>query len=183
MSAGYPTPGVVLPVSRPRAPSAASAQTLVLVAWILQAIAVAIFLGGIGFLVVYSALYPYPYAALAVTGAVGLAVLLGAFLYLAYALSYVRIRDGHLAEAQTATLVIGILSLFAGVLPGVLYIIGYVKISDALREESSGLLLGAPAVYGFPPPPGPTLTCPGCGRIYAVGSVAFCPACGRKMPT
>lgn len=180
MSVSYPAPGVSLRIARVPSPSASSAQTLILVAWILQAIAVAIFLGGIGFLVVYSALYPYPYAALAVAGGIGLGILLGAFLYLAYTLSYERVRAGQLAEAQTPTLVIGILSLFAGVLPGIFYILGYVKIGDAIHEEGPGFA-GSPATYGpaFPPPP--AATCAGCGRAYAVGSVAYCPACGRKL--
>ncbi len=176
----YPGARAPFAVAPPPSPSASSAKTLVLVAWILQAIAAAIFLGGIGFLVVYSVLYPYPFAALAVAGGLAAAVLLGAFLYLAYTLSFERIRNGQLAEAQTPTLIIGVLSLFAGVLPGIFYILGYVKIGDALREQSWWFPGGAP-FSPAPPPPAPPVVCGGCGRSYAPGSAAFCPACGHKL--
>ncbi|HYK93682.1 MAG TPA: hypothetical protein VEY07_06535 [Thermoplasmata archaeon] len=179
MSAGYATPPVTsLPASRYRPPSASTAESLVLVALILQVIGGVIGLGGIAYLFGFSLLYPFPYAWAAVTAAAAVAVVVIAFLYLAYTLSYQRIQRGEYQEAQAPTLVIGILSLFAGILPGIFYILGYVKLGDAIREQGG-------YGYGYPLPPPPTtpasIACRACGRVSPMGQFAFCPGCGQRL--
>lgn len=178
MSAAYPAPSVISN-ARLRPPSASSAESLVLVGLILQVIGGVILLGAIAWLTGFSILNPFPYWWAAVSAALGVGVVVLVFLYLAYTLSYLRIRGGEFEAAQTPTLVIGILSLFAGVLPGIFYLIGYVKLGDAVREQSSST---TPSGYS---PSGtamaPMVACRGCGRVHPFGAYAFCPACGQKL--
>lgn len=179
MSAGYATPPVTsLPASRYRPPSASSAESLVLVALILQVIGGVLLLGGIAYLFGFSILYPFPFAWAAVTAAASVGVVVVVFLYLAYTLSYQRIQRGEYQDAQTPTLVIGILSLFAGILPGIFYILGYVKLGDAIREQGG-------YGYGYPVPAPPaalaSIACKSCGRASPVGQFAFCPGCGQRL--
>jgi hypothetical protein len=176
MSAGYPSPTTVFPAPRIRPPSAGSAETLVLIALILQVIGGVLLIGGILFLFGWAAYHPFAFAWLVVlvAGIVGGAAIL--FLYLAYTLSYQRIQRGDYAGAQTPTLVIGILSIFLGLIPGILYLVGYSKLSDAIREQQ-------PTAW-YPAPGGPqySLTaCRGCGRVYPTGQFQFCPNCGQKV--
>lgn len=186
MSVGYPSPGAVYPAARTRPPSAGTAETLVLVALILQIIGGIILIAAIGFVLGFSVLHSFPYAWAAVTAVVGVAAVVVVFLYLVYTLSYQRIRRDEFQAAQTPTLVLGILSLFAGIVPGILYIIAYVKLGDAVREQQP-VLLPLPYVtgYGMPPPPPPysQVACRGCGRVYVVGQFGFCPNCGQKLGT
>jgi hypothetical protein len=179
MSAAYPTSNVGWPVGRPRSPSGNSAETLVLIALILQVIGGVILLGAIAFLFGFSVLHPFPYAGFAVAAALVVGALVVVFLYFAYTLSYHRIQMGEYDAARTPTLVIGILSLFFGLLPGIFYLIGYVKLDSAIREQQGA----NPGALGFAPgfAPGAQVSCKGCGRVYPVGMYAFCPACGQKM--
>jgi hypothetical protein len=179
MSAGYPAPTTVFPTPRLRPPSANSAETLVLLALILQVIGGVILIGAIAWLFGFTILYPFPYAWVAVTASVAVGVLVLVFLYFAYTLSYQRIQRGDYAGAQTPTLVIGILSLFAGILPGIFYLVAYVKLGNAIREQGRYV-----PGYGTPPPAAPAtplLACRGCGRVYPLGQFAFCPSCGQKL--
>ena len=176
MSAGYPSPTTVFPNPRLRPPSAASAETLVLIALILQIIGGVLLTGGILFLFGWAAYHPFPFAwlALIVAGVVGgLAIL---FLYFAYTLSYLRIQRGDYMGAQTPTLVIGILSIFLGLIPGILYLVGYSKLSDAIREQQ------VPGDYLAPGgTPYSQTACRGCGKAYYTGQFPFCPNCGQKL--
>jgi hypothetical protein len=179
MSTGYSVPRTVFPTPGLRPPSAGSAETLVLVALILQVIGGAILIGAIAWLFSFSVLYPFPVAWVAVTASVAVGVLVLVFLYFAYTLSYRRIQRGDYLGAQTPTLVIGILSLFAGILPGIFYLVGYMKLGEAIREQR-GYVPG----YGTPPPATPAVpqvACKGCGRVYPLGQFAFCPSCGQKL--
>jgi hypothetical protein len=181
MSAAYPTPTAGYPTPRLRPPSAGTAETLVLVALILQIIGGVILIGGILFLFGWTAYHPFPFAWLAVTvaGVIGAVTVL--FLYLAYEYSYLRIQRGDYTSAQAPTLVLGVLSLFLGVIPGILYLIGYVKLLDAIREQQPGPMAYGPG-YTAPAMPIPAQTaCRGCGRVYLVGQFPFCPNCGQKM--
>jgi len=176
MSAGYPNPSVVFPAPKVRPPSAGSAETLVLGALILQMIGAVFLIGGILFLFGWAAYHPFPFAWLAVLVAVlvgGVAVL---FLYFAYTLSYRRIQQGDYVGAQTPTLVIGVLSIFLGLIPGILYLIGYSKLSDAIREQQTfpGLTVPGGVMYS-------QTACRGCGRVYFTGQFGFCPNCGQKL--
>lgn len=185
MSLGYPAAGVSYPVARGRPPSASTAETLVLVALILQIIGGIILLAAMGVLFGFSILHPYAYAWVAVTAAVAIGVVVVVFLYFAYTLSYLRIRRDEYQAAETPTLVLGIFSLFLGVLPGIFYLIGYVKLADAIREQQGPIPPPYAVGYGMlpPPPPYAQVACKGCGRVYAVGQFGFCPNCGQKMGT
>jgi hypothetical protein len=178
MSAGYPSPTTVFPAPRLRPPSAGSAETLVLIALILQVIGAVLLIGGILFLFGWAAFHPFPFAGLValVAGVIGGAAIL--FLYFAYTRSYLRIQQGDYAGAQTPTLVIGILSIFLGLIPGVLYLVGYSKLSDAIREQQYPVPYGAPPVTMYS-----QTACRGCGRVYYTGQFAFCPNCGQKLGT
>jgi hypothetical protein len=183
MSAAYPTPPVALPTPHFRPASAGSAETLVLVALILQVIGAVVLIGAILLLFGYAAFHPFAFAWLVVLIAAmvgGVALL---FLYFAYEYSYRRIQYGDYAGAQAPTLVIGILSLFLGIIPGILYLVGYVKLSDAIREQQMPPVTYGPAP-GFAPsvaPAVPQIACRGCGRVYPIGQFPFCPNCGQKI--
>ncbi len=167
MPAAYPTSTAV--ASAPFRPaSGGAAEGLVLVGLILQVVGGLILLGGIGWLFGFSLLYPYPYWWVALPAAGGVAAVVVVFLYLVYTLSYARIRRQEYAAAQTPTLVLGILSLFVGIVPGILYLLAYVKLGDALREQSAAVPL-------------PQVACRSCGRVHPVGAFTFCPNCGQKI--
>ncbi|MGP8158233.1 MAG: hypothetical protein ACLPWO_01275 [Thermoplasmata archaeon] len=177
-----PAPALYLtPPNRP--PSAGTAETLVLVALILQVIGAVIV---IGLLVLLFGFTAYHFLRVAwvvglVAGVIGAIALL--FLGCAYQYSYVRIQRGQYQEAQAPTLVIGILSLFLGLIPGILYLVGYVKLGDAVREQQMPPSNYGTA-YGFAPPPGaavPMVACRQCQRVYYVGQFPFCPNCGQKL--
>ena len=179
MSAAYPTAPQLFPTNRLRAPSGSTAETMILVALILQIIGAVVLLIGITWLLGFSILNPYPYAWVAVSAAVGVGVVAVVFLYFAYTLCFERTQRGEYQEAKDPTLVIGILSLIFGILPGIFYIIAFVKLGDAVREQQALLhpQMAWPAMY----PPAAPMACIGCGRVYPTGQFAFCPGCGRKL--
>jgi hypothetical protein len=158
-----------------RSPSGQTASTLVLVGLVLQVIGGLFLLGGIAFLFGFSLLHPYPFWGAALAGGAGVAAIVIVFLYCAYTYAYQPIQRGDYARAQGPTLVLGILSLFLGVIPGIFYLIAYVKLGDAVRE-GAGYGWGSPAGYAAP-----SIACVGCGRISPAGAFAFCPGCGRKL--
>jgi hypothetical protein len=197
----YGTPGGY----RPKPPSQGTAETLILVAFILQIIfsAVYLFIGAIGLLAGVFFFF-------AIGG--GAILLLAAFvivvpvlmLYLAYRYSYVRARDGDFAGARGPTLLLGIVGLFfGGIIVGVLYIVAYVKLGDAETESRSvgGWPGGAPAYpyhapygygpgYGYGGGYGPAYQYGHPGAAPATGGVPYapppsapvattCPRCGR----
>lgn len=177
MAASYPNPPVLYPSAPSRPVSAGTARSLVLAAMTLQSIFAALVLGGAIALAVQSVLHPFPnsWAAILGVGLWGGGILV--LVYLTYVLSYLRIGRGEFAPAQAPTLVIGIVSLFVGLIPGILEIVGYVKIGDAIREQQTY----APGAT-LPPGAGfPMIACKSCGRVYAMSQFAFCPACGQKL--
>jgi hypothetical protein len=177
---------VSLPAVRTRPPSASTAETLVLVALILQVLA-AVFLGvGLLWLVGLTIFLPFPFAWVAVIVLGSVVLVAGLFLYLAYEFSYQRIRRGDYQAAQSPTLILGIISLFFGILPGVLYLVGYAKLGDAVREQQGFTWGGYPAPgYAAPaypvPPPLSSIACTRCGRVWPMGQFAYCPSCGQKF--
>lgn len=132
-------------------------------------------IGGLSWFFGYSAFHPFPYLWAAAIGGTVIAALVVVFLYFAYTLSYQRIQRGEYEAARAPTLVIGILSLFVGLIPGIFYLIGYAKLDSAAREQQ------------FPPTgalvPGSMVACKSCGRVYALGQFTFCPSCGQKLTT
>jgi hypothetical protein len=184
MCAAYAPASVTYPVSRARPPSAGTAETLVLIAFIFQVIAAVVVVGLLllffGF-TVYNPVRATWALAIAASVVGGLSLV---FLYCAYEYSYLRIQRGQYHEAQAPTLVIGILSLFLGLIPGILYLVGYLKLGDTIRELQ--MPVGYGPAYGFPYTPGasaPQIACRGCGRVHFVGQFPFCPNCGQKLAT
>ena len=102
VSASYPGPSGVVPANPVRSPSGGSAETLVLIALILQVIGAAILIVGLGVLFGFSILRPFRFAALAVTVAVSIAVVALVFLYCAYEFSYRHIQRGEYLPSEDA---------------------------------------------------------------------------------
>jgi hypothetical protein len=155
----YPAPAL--------APSARTAKTLILIAFILQAIEVAFFL-----LIGVADLFA-PFLSLV---ALGFGVIGILWLVVVYLFAYRRTAAGAYASAQTATLVFGILSLVTlSLVSGILYLVAYAELSNAQAQPISG----APTWGGPPPPPGARY-CSTCGRANAPHH-NFCQACGSRL--
>lgn len=183
---------------RPQPPSQGTAETLVLIAWVLQLIfsIVSIVFGALFLL--GGALFIFFAAAgatLLLIGGLLIAVPV-VMLFVGYEYSYSRIKQGDFAGAQGPTLLLGILGLFlGGIIVGILYLIGYVKVGDALNESRAPTAWSgygtAPYGYGAPMPGygPPTVVYPGTpGGPPLSGGVAYaappavaqtCPRCGR----
>ena len=158
---------------RGESPSAGTAKTLILVGLILDIILEVILVTvGLLFLVV------------PILGALVLGLALIGFVWIAlvWVFSYQRVVEGDYEGARTPTLVFAILSLVtAGVIPGVLFLIAYIKLGDALRE-------GAVPYPAWAAPPAPLLSgavagtrfCSYCGRANAATG-AYCQACGAPL--
>ncbi len=160
--------------------SADTAETLILIGLIFQVITVVLLLAvGLLFLIV-------PFQG-------GIVIFLAFFgfiwVILVYIFSYARTREGEFDGARTPTLVFGILSLLSvGILSGVLYIIAYVKLGDAIDEaEASRTAFPTAPVYGnpFAPPirppymaAPPLATAPPTAPPAGAGS-RFCWSCGQ----
>ena len=126
-------------------------------------------------------------------GALLLVVIIGVFLLfvgflgiiwllIVYFFSYRPVVDGRFEQARTPTLLVAILSLLTvNLLSGILYLIAYVKLGDAVREMQT-VSMPPP---GFPQAPlqtQPARVCLGCGRVLQTPTPAFCPACGKQVP-
>lgn len=170
--------------ARPTPPSATAAESLVLVALILQAIGGVILLGVLAWALGFSVLFPIPLPLPVLWVGVGLAIGVGAvvvaFLYFAHRLVYLRIRQGEFVAAQTPCLVFGVLSLAAGVVPGIFYLIAYVKLGDAVRERFAEL----PSAWFLHPTAAVSepVRCPSCGHAGPLPTFLSCPACGTRQP-
>lgn len=183
MSVGYPGSAASYSTPRLRPPSAGTAESLVLVALILQVIGGVLVFIGIAALLGVSYVHPFAHAWAVAIVAATVGALVVVFLYFAYTLSYQRIQRDDYFGAQAPTLIIGILSIFLGLVPGILYLVGYVKLGDAIRESQAPPPGYGPA-YGMPfsaAYPTAQIACKGCGRVYPVGQFPFCPNCGQKM--
>jgi hypothetical protein len=159
-------------------PSGGTAKSLVLVGLILDLIFEVVLLGvGLLFLIV-----PFLGALL-----LGFALIGFVWIALIWVYSYDRIRNGDYEGARTPTLVFAILSLITfSLIPGILFLIAYVKLGDAMRESGPvAPAWGAPAA---PPPPIPSAAsglaaprfCSHCGRANP-GAGAFCQGCGAPL--
>ncbi|MHB1887081.1 MAG: hypothetical protein ACYCVV_19160 [Acidimicrobiales bacterium] len=103
-------------------------------------------------------------------------------LFLAYTMSYRRTRNGEYQAARIPTLAFAILSfLTVNIIAGILYIIGYVKLGDAAREQTqqAGAAGGMPTGTGYNPmassPPG----APSPGTAPSPSAAPNCPKCGQ----
>jgi len=110
------------------------------------------------------------------------------------ALTFSNIEKGHYTEAHTASLVLGILGLFFGLLiGGIFFLLAYGKLGELIHPQPSYGFQPYPHNYPqqFPeaPPPQPSPAfnpmnqrfCVNCGRPVLAGS-KFCPNCGKELP-
>ncbi len=165
-----------------RAPSRSgeTAKTLILIGLILDLIGEAILLA-VGAL----------FLAVSVFGGLllGVAAIGLLWVILVWVFSYARVREGDYQGARTPTLVFAILSLISfALIPGVLFIIAYAKLGDAISES-----VGTPPAWSVqptPPIPTPVATatplasasrfCSHCGRANSATS-GFCEGCGAPL--
>lgn len=193
----YPAPvGTSLPYS----PSGSEAKTLILVGLIFQVIFTGFTLLVLLGLSALLGLAIFGVALLILFA--GVAVVAIFLLYAAYAWCYERTARGDYEGARTPTLVLGILGIFlGGIIVGVLYLIGYMKLGDAVRERSvifvqvpmvmvpsvafpfaspSGYPIG---VGGAPSPAGAALQSSGGYATFSTPTAAstppFCSRCGK----
>jgi hypothetical protein len=184
----YGTPGAANYVP----PSASTAKTLILVGLILELIFALLFLFAFGLSAIFFAsvtgvfpVFAIIYIAFGVLGFIWLALI--------WLFSYKPVREGRYEAAKTPTLVFAILSLVTlSIISGVLYLIAYIKLGDAIREQQmppQGYPGAAPMMaptmpYGTAPmqpaqPPmqsmAPTPPASGTGATSGV----ICPKCGK----
>jgi len=154
-----------------------TAKTLVLVGLILYIIGVVV-LALLGFLLLI----------LTVVGGILLVFAIIGFVWVAlvWIYSYDRIREGDYEGARTPTLVFAILALITlGIIPGVLWLIAYVKLGDALREATAYTPAWAAPNPAPPLSPAPSPTpggvfCSHCGRPNPPTGL-FCQGCGAPL--
>ncbi len=164
-------------------PSGSTAKTLILVGLILQLIFAFIYVFAIGAaaLVVASFGVGFPVFAVAFLafGALGFV-----WLILVWMLSYRPVTEGRYEQARTPTLIFAILSFVTlNIIPAVLYLIGYIKLGDAVREQQ----MPPPGYAGAPqmatpmavPPPGYAPVAPMAAAAPAAPAAPVCPRCGR----
>jgi hypothetical protein len=165
--------------------SAATARTLILAALILQGLTVLILL----ILGLYLLAFP-------ILGGVVLFLAFLAFIWLIllYVFSYSRVEDGDYEGALIPTLVFAILALVTGgIASGILLLIGYLKLNDALDEGAASRTIpkpaaGSPYVPLHPTPANPPFSpppaagsAPASSRLVAESN--FCQNCGRPTAT
>jgi hypothetical protein len=117
------------------------------------------------------------------------------WLLLVYIFSYVPARNRDFEDARTPTLVFGILTLISGgIISGILYIVAYVKLGDALDEApaptaapraTATRLPYAPPAPSVPSSGDPAPVSPGIARPPSPPippSSLYCSNCGRPTP-
>ncbi|MCI4352776.1 MAG: DUF973 family protein [Thermoplasmata archaeon] len=183
----YGSPGAMSYVP----PSASTAKTLILVGLILQLIFALVFLIGLGALALFAA----SVGGFAVVIA-GVYVALGAigfvWFVLVWMLCYKPVTEGRYDSAKTPTLVFAILSIVTGgILSGILYLIAYIKLGDAVREQQMPPqgYPGAPIAPSMPYAPQPMApTMPYAPQPMApmapapappMPGAVMCPKCGK----
>ncbi len=132
------------------------------------------------------------YAALIAVASPGFALLLAGFsvvgfvwVLLVYLFSYLRVRERRWDDARAPTLVFAILSLITlAIIPGILFLVAYVKLGDALRESPAAPAWGTPTAPTAPAPlasaAAPTRYCTYCGRADTSGG-QYCQSCGAPF--
>lgn len=146
--------------------SGETAGTLILIGLILQIVGVVI-LTLVGAFLLF-----LPFLGLIVLafGIVGIVWVVLVYLY-----SYERTRAGDYEGARTPTLVFAILSLITfGLISGILYLVAYVKLGDAVSEAA------VPPGGWSPPPIAGTRFCGRCGQPNGAPA-AYCTRCGAAL--
>ncbi|MCI4348054.1 MAG: hypothetical protein L3J97_05485 [Thermoplasmata archaeon] len=168
-------------------PSGSTAKTLILVGLILQLIFALLFLFAFGvsaLLLASIGVFPIFAVVWIAFGALGFV-----WLILIWMLCYKPVTEGHYEAARTPTLVFAILSFVTfSIISAILYLIAYIKLGDAVREQQmppqgypgapmAPMAPAAPyaaqpmapyaaqpmAPAAAPPAPG-TVMCPKCGK-------------------
>ncbi|HYA57057.1 MAG TPA: zinc ribbon domain-containing protein [Thermoplasmata archaeon] len=157
--------------------SGETAGTLILIGLVIQVVEVLLFfLAGAVLLI-----FPFLGVVLLLLAVLGLL-----FVVLVYLFSYDRTRQGDYAGARTPTLVFAILSLLTTLIPGVLYLIAYVKLGDAMTEGPGAMgqppyYAPPPAVFAAPPPPLASAAPPPPAAPPPAGGGGFCSQCGSAL--
>lgn len=149
--------------------SGQTAGTLILIGLILQIIEVVILVAVGAFLL----LVPFLGVLVLFLGGIGVV-----WVVLVWLFSYQRTQEGDYSGARTPTLVFAILSLITvGLISGILYLIAYVKLGDAMERGSPNFAWGA-----APQPPGTQggRFCSRCGAANA-STASFCARCGAQF--
>ncbi len=172
--------------AKPLTPSGGTAKTLILVGLIFQAIFALVFFFGLGLLSLAVALAAFTGAGAGAVVLAGTFLVLGLIgfilLYLAYSMSYRRTRNGEYQAARTPTLIFAILSfLTVNIIAGILYIIGYVKLGDAVREQTqqAAAASGMPTGIGYTPTASSPPMAPSPGAAPSPATAPNCPKCGQ----
>lgn len=85
------------------------------------------------------------------------------------------IDSGRYVQAQTSSLVLGILGLFANIISGILFLVVYFKLGNAVRYAQA-----PPPAYATSPTAATGRFCVECGRSVAVDA-KFCSYCGKEL--
>ncbi len=106
-----------------------------------------------------------------------------AFLYAGYKFAYKKIQSGDYAGASTWALILGIIGIFTFLIPGIIWIVTWVKTKDAVNEQASmgGRAYGTPS-FGLPSAPAMAGSVPGAPSPPSVPvpfSASTCPRCQR----
>ncbi len=165
-------------------PSASTAKTLILVGLIFQLIFAILFLlvlGVIAFLAAAVGVFSIIAVFYVIIGLIGFI-----FLFLIWTLCYKPVREGRYEAARTPTLIFAILSLITvNIIAGVLYLVAYVKLGDAVREQQTpppGYPGGAPMMSPVAPyaaQPAAPMQPPAAPAPAAAPAPVVCPKCGR----
>ncbi|MGA7861770.1 MAG: hypothetical protein WCB19_07935 [Thermoplasmata archaeon] len=168
-------------------PSGSTAKTLILVGLIFQLIFALLFLFVFGVVAIVAAtsvglVFPVFDAVWIGFGALGFI-----FLILIWMFSYKPVSEGRYEQARTPTLIFAILSLITvNLIAGILYLIAYIKLGDAVREQQmppQGYPGAAPMMtpgmpYGGQPMQQPMAPAPPAPAMAAPAPV-ICPRCGK----
>lgn len=172
------------PLSPYAASEAQSARTFALIGFIFFAITVAIlglvtlvvffgavFFSTIGFGQGYGFFFPFPFF-----------FPFGIFLALSLGLtfwSWTSLKDieaGRYRQAETSSLVLGILGLFVNIISGIFFLLAYIKLTNVSRYAQAG----PPPIYAPATPA--SRFCVNCGRAVAIDA-KFCHHCGKELPS
>ena len=155
-------------------PSGDTARTLILIGLIFD------FLGEIILLIlgIYIVIVGFLVFALGVALLV-LAILGFVWMALVWAYSYERTRKGDYAGARAPTLVFGVLSLLSlALIPGILFLVAYAKLGDAVGERRELDLVTAGSRPARGPASAGRRNCPHCGFVDPPAHLP-CPGCGQ----
>ncbi|HYA70673.1 MAG TPA: hypothetical protein VEH28_04815 [Thermoplasmata archaeon] len=180
MTVGYQSPATAFPTSPNRSPSGSSASAIVLVGIGFQVLGALLLFALVSTYVGWSIFNPYAYNWFVATAVYSVAAGVILLILFAFFFAYLPIQRGNYVSAQTPALVLGVLSILTlNIISGVLFLVGYVKIGDAIREQQRSA--AGPGAQPTAVAAGSLVACKGCGRVFPFGAFGFCPNCGQKL--